>query len=66
MDPYARILLQIEALGYAASVHRMGAYVELHAVPLAGDEVKIVRVEGDSDDAVYRGACELAAMCGID
>jgi hypothetical protein len=30
------ILRQIEAMGYATSVHRMGRYVELHAVRLTG------------------------------
>ena len=42
-------------------------YCELHAVPLpAGEPVHIARLDGDSDDDVYRAACELAGMCGVD
>jgi hypothetical protein len=32
------ILRQIELLGYATSVHRMGEYAELHAVKLPDGE----------------------------
>ena len=42
------ILRQIESLGYATSVHRMGDYCELHAVQVpAGEPVHIARVDGD-------------------
>jgi len=58
------ILRRIETHGYATSVHRMGDYCELHAVPLpAGKPLHLSRVDGDSDDDVYMAACELARMC---
>src|SRR5687768_9666580 len=57
---------QIEARGFATSVHRMGDYVELRAVQLpAGDLVYIARVDGDSDHDVERATHELAVMCGV-
>jgi hypothetical protein len=60
------LLRQIESLGYATSVHRMGEYVELHGVPLpAGEPVRIVRVDGDGEEQVYRAARALAEMVGI-
>lgn len=64
---HAAILRHLDSLGYATSIHRMGDYVELHAVPLpAGEPLYIARVDGDSGDDVYRAACELAALCGVD
>ena len=64
---HAAILRHVESAGDATSVHRMGAYCELHAVrkPDAG-EVHIARAEGDGDEEVYRAACELARMVGVD
>ena len=39
----------------------------MHAVPIpAGEPVYLSRVDGDGDDDVYRAACELARMCGVD
>jgi hypothetical protein len=65
-ERHTSILRQIESLGYATSVHRMGDYVELHAVrPPDGDDLKIARAEGDGDDVVYRAVYALAAMCGV-
>jgi hypothetical protein len=59
------ILQQIEALGYAVSVHRMREYVELHAVALSGDEIPhVARCEGDGDEATYQAACALAGDGG--
>ena len=60
------VLRQIESLGFATSVHRMGDYCELHAVTVpAGEPVYLVRVDGDSADDVFLAACELALMCGV-
>ena len=66
-DP-APYLLDIESRGYATSVHRMGEYVEPHAVKLpAGEPVHIERVIGGVSDAeVMRAAFELACMCAHD
>src|SRR6476660_7617764 len=45
------IIAQIEALGFAVSVHRMGDYCEMHAVLLADpDQQHIARVDGDGED----------------
>ena len=64
---HAPILRHIESLGFATSVHRMGAYCELHAMPIpVGEPVYLPRVDGDSDEDVDRAACELARMCGVD
>ena len=61
-----QILQQIEAIGYATSVHRMGAYCELHAVPLpAGEPLYLSRVDGETDEDVNVAALELARMCGV-
>jgi hypothetical protein len=63
---HGAILRHIEFLGYATSVHRMGEYCELHAVPIpAGEPVYLSRVDGDSDGGVYRAVCALARMCGV-
>ena len=63
---HAELLRLIESRRFATSVHRMGDYVELHAVVLpAGEPVYIARVEGDSDYDVARAAQELAEMCGV-
>jgi hypothetical protein len=54
------ILRYIQSLGDATSVHRMGDYVKLHAVPLpAGEPVRIARVEGngDEDTTAPRASC---------
>ena len=50
------------------STHRMRHYVEMHAVPLSGEgELKLARCgDGDDDEAVYRCACALAEMAGIE
>jgi hypothetical protein len=59
---------QVESLGYATSVHRLGEYVEMHAVPLANPEQLVLVRDGDGDDAAacYRCACALAEAVGID
>ena len=60
---YEPVLKLIESFGYATTVHRMGDYVELHAVSLpTGDPVFQSRADGDSDDLVYVAALELARM----
>jgi hypothetical protein len=64
---HAAILRHIESMGFATSVHCMGDYCEVHAVKLPeGEPLHIARVDGDSDEDVYRAACELAQMIGID
>jgi hypothetical protein len=62
------ILAQIKSLGYATSVHRMGDYIEMHAVELAHPENQhIARVVGsDGPDECDRCAAMLAQMVGID
>ena len=51
------VLRQVETLGYAVSVHRMGEYVELHAVPLDGEPpIHMSRCDGDGDDELYLAA----------
>ena len=40
------ITKQIETLGYIVSTHRMGDYIELHAVPTGEGELKIARNVG--------------------
>ena len=64
----AAIIKQIEALGYAVSVHHMGDYIELHAVKLQGsDGYKLARsLDGDDEEQLYRTACLLAEAVGID
>src|SRR5688572_12331230 len=39
------ILRQVDSLGYATSVHRMGDYVEMHAMLLADPELLGARVQ---------------------
>lgn len=56
---------QIESLGYVVTTHRMGDYIELHAVPLGDGELKIARIEGDGENELYRVECALAEMVGI-
>ena len=63
------ILAQIRSPGYAVSVHRMGWYVEMHAVLLADptpDNVHLARRLDGDDEQAYRTACALAEMVGID
>ena len=44
----------------------MRNYCELHAITLPdGKPVHIARVDGDSDDELFRAACELASMVGV-
>jgi hypothetical protein len=63
----ASIHREIDRAGFATSVHRMGDYVEFHAVPLPNAEtVHVARVQGDTDATAYLAACELARMCGIE
>jgi hypothetical protein len=60
------ILRHIKSMGFATSVHRMGDYCEVHAVPLpAGEPVYVSRVDGDGPDELYVAACELARMVGV-
>ena len=60
------IIRQIEGLGYAVSVHEMGAYVEMHAVRLRGEEIPhVARCEGGDEEALYLCAGALAKMVGI-
>jgi hypothetical protein len=60
------ILRQIEAMGHATSAHRMGRYVELHAVRLTAEEMPhVARCEGDGDEELCLAACELAGMVGL-
>jgi hypothetical protein len=66
---HAAILRDLEALGYATSVRRLGDHCELHAVnvmPGIEEPVHIARVDGDTDEDVYRAARALAEMCGVD
>ena len=59
------ILRQVEALGYAVSVHHMREYVELHAVHLSGEGIPhVARCEGNGEAELYRAACALAEMVG--
>ena len=68
--PTAAVLAQIRSLGYAVSVHRMGWYVEMHAVLVADptpDNVHLARsLDGDDEAQAHRTACALAGMVGID
>ena len=60
------ILRQIEALGYAVSVHTMPGHTELHAVRLSGDEVPhVARSEGNDQKALHDATCALAEMVGL-
>jgi hypothetical protein len=62
------ILAQIKSLDYAVSTHRMGEYIEMHAVELARPENQhVARVVGsDGPDECDRCAAILAGMVGID
>jgi hypothetical protein len=61
------ILRQVETSGYAVSVHEMGAYVEMHAVRLTGEDIPhVARCEGGGEEALYVCACALAEMVGIE
>lgn len=75
----APVLAHIRSLGYHVSVHelpsslleRIPACVELHAVKTvegqdAAAEIHVVKVEGEGELAMYRAACELAAMVGVE
>lgn len=67
MSDVSAILREIDRAGLATSVHRMGDYVELHAVPVPDAEtIHIARVEGDCDIGLLLAARELARMCGIE
>jgi hypothetical protein len=60
------IIRQIEALGYAVSVHAMGTYVEMHAVRLTGEGIPhVARCEGGDEESLYQCAIALAEMVGI-
>lgn len=62
------VLRQIEASGYAVSVHYVSDVVEMHAVKVPqGEPVHISRcVDGDGEIESLATARELAAMCGVD
>jgi hypothetical protein len=66
--PTQSILNHIRRLGYAVSIHRVNATIEMHAVKLAGSEApQIARCnDGDGPDEQYRCACLLAKAVGID
>ena len=58
MNASDAILRQIEALGYAVSVHTMQGYVELHAVSRDGDEIPhVARCEGNGEVEMHLAAC---------
>jgi hypothetical protein len=60
------VLRRIESHGYATSLHIMGDYCELHAVPLpTGEPVFVSRVDGDGPEDLFVAACELARMVGV-
>ena len=62
----AAILRQIDAAGYATSVHHMRRYVELRGVHLSGDGVPhVARADGDGEQELYLAARALAEMLGI-
>ena len=61
------LINRMERGGYAVSVHRMGHYVELHAVQLKLPCAQhIARVaDGDEEEHLYHCVRELARMVGI-
>jgi hypothetical protein len=67
-DTADALIRQIEVLGYAVSVHRMGDYVEMHAVFLKDPELVLIARcgDGDGEKEIRVAACELARMVGID
>jgi hypothetical protein len=75
----APVLAHIRSLGYHVSVHELPesllrlipACVELHAAKTvegqdAAAEIHVVKVVGEGELAMYRAACELAAMVGVE
>ena len=65
-DTSHSVIRQIEALGYAVSVHEMPGYVEMHAVRLTSEGIShIARCEGGGEEALYQCAVALAEMVGI-
>ena len=66
MEHYTAILRELEAGGFATSVHRMVSYCELRAVKVpAGEPICIARCDDDSDAGVMVAARQLAKMCGV-
>ena len=57
----------IELGGYAVSVHRMGDYVEMHAVRLKEPCPQHIATvwDGDGEEHLYRCCIELARLVGI-
>jgi hypothetical protein len=62
------LLSHVESLGYVAKVFRVNDTVEMHAVPLRGDEPpQIARCnDGDGGLEAYRAACLLADAVRIE
>lgn len=62
------ILAAIRELGYIIKNFRVNGTVELHAVPMRGDEpAQIARCnDRDGPEEEYRAACMLAEAVGID
>jgi hypothetical protein len=62
------LIHRIETGGYAVSVHRMGDYVEVHAVQLKLPCPQHVATvwDGDGREHLYHCCIELARMVGID
>jgi hypothetical protein len=62
------IIRHIRALGYIVSVFRLNGTVEMHAIPLRGDDSpQVARCnDGEDDESEYKAACLLAQAVGID
>ena len=68
MSTTSIILDQVRSLGYIVKTFRVNGTVEMHAVPLKGDEPpQVARCnDGEDDDSAYFAACLLAEAVGIE
>jgi hypothetical protein len=68
MSIQSAILDQIRRLGYIVKTFRVNGTVEMHAVPLRGEEPpQVARCnDGENDESAYRAACLLAEALGIE
>jgi hypothetical protein len=62
------LVQQMERAGFAVSVHRMGDYVETHAVQLKEPCPQHIATvwDGDGEEHLYRCVLELAKLVSID
>lgn len=62
------LIHRIECNGYAVSVHRMGDYIEMHAVQLKEPCTQHIATvwDGDGEEHLYHCCIELARLVGIE